>query len=153
VKLRLATFLVGLFCIPVVGQEPSQAKTELEGSWEGVYSVTQGLAPFKLKPGLVTLQFTGDKLLALNLLPVGPTGPINTPVSLGFALNTKASPKQIDYWQTADKKIGAVYELKGDELHLAVPESGEKCGFSPPRPKAVGGEDGSCAVLLVLKKK
>lgn len=152
-KLYIAALSVSVVCFGAVAPEARQSKTELQGSWEGVYSVTQGNPPFKLKPGLVTLQFEGDKLIALHLLPVGPTGPVNTPVPLGFALDTKARPKQIDYWQTPDKKIGAVYELKGDELHLAVPESGERCGFSPPRPKAVSGDADSCAVLLVLKRK
>jgi len=144
---------VVLFSIPATTKELRQTKTELEGNWEGVYSVTQGEPPLKLRPGLVTLQFQGDKLIALHLMPVGREGPVNLPVDLGFSLNPKATPKQIDYWQTPDEKIGAVYDLKGDELHLGVPERGEICGRNPPRPKAVSGDAGSCAVLLVLKRK
>ena len=148
--LRSVLLFAVLFSVPVTTQE---AKTELEGTWEGIYSVTQGGAPFKLRPGLVTLQFQGDKLMALHLMPVGREGPVNVPVALGFSLDTKATPKQIDYWQNPGETIGAVYDLKGDELHIGVPERGELCGSNPPRPKAVSGEAGSCSVLLVLKKK
>jgi len=42
--------------------------------------------------------------------------------------------------------------VNGDELKLAVPETGERCGRDVVRPKAVASVGDECAILLVLKK-
>jgi hypothetical protein len=98
---RFALFATGCLLSAALSAQSSSTptKTELEGRWEGAYSITQGRPQFKLAPGLVWLNFSGQKLTALHLLPA-PNGPTPDPAELSFSLDTKATPKQIDYWQS-----------------------------------------------------
>jgi hypothetical protein len=48
VKLYIAALSVSVVSFGAVAPEVRQSKTELQGSWEGVYSVTPGNPPFKL---------------------------------------------------------------------------------------------------------
>lgn len=137
-------------------------KTELEGAWVAVWSQFEGGPQFKLGAGevaSVTLNFTGDRLMATGLLPV-PVGtkPNPNPAELRFTLNTTAIPKQIDYWQPweagnppvpfgATNRIAATYELIGEELRMEIP----RCNETGPRPTAVSG-GAKCSIMLVFKR-
>jgi hypothetical protein len=104
----------------------------------------------------VVLVFKGTTLSALNLVPVDPVaGPKNPPApdELSFEINTKATPKTLDYWRDPAMKIQALYELKGDELSLAIPRNGSSCGVEQlPRPKGFSTTEDRCMIVLVLRR-
>lgn len=142
------------------GAAQAPATTELEGTWDAVWSQLQDKPPMKLGEGevaFVTLVFRGGELTATHLLPNWTPNP--NPVTLAFTLNTQTSPKQIDYWQPWESgkppvqfgptnKILAVYELAGDELRLELPV----CEDTGPRPTEIAGK-ARCSILLVLKRR
>jgi uncharacterized protein (TIGR03067 family) len=111
-------------------------KTELEGSWEGQKAVV-GTKERILKPGEVTMTFTGNKLLARGIVTADEQ-------PLAFKINATASPKQLDY--TADGRTRqCLYAIDGDKLTLAVPRLGI-------RPKAISPDE-SMTIMIFKRKK
>jgi len=137
--LRVALALCGfsvVFSVAVLGQ---QAPADLQGTWEGQQSSSRGRNVREFKPGEVRMVFAGDKLQGRGIVAVEER-------ALGFSVNVKATPKQIDYWdaEKPEKKFTAIYKIEGDTLILAVP-------VTDVRPTDFSGE--GRVVLLTLRRK
>jgi len=120
------------------GVARTEQKTDLEGTWEGVDSVTEGLVK-TFKPGEVRMVFTGDKLMATGILSHD-----ERPVA--FVINSAVSPKQFDFGTDKNSLAPCIYEIRADELLISVPAN------HTVRPKTISGDKGSGNVLLRLKR-
>jgi uncharacterized protein (TIGR03067 family) len=117
-------------------QNPQTGRTELEGVWEGVYSITDGKR-LDLAPGRVRLVFRGEVLLAKGLV---------TPDEreVRYTVNSATYPKQLDYADLTRTKP-CIYEIAAQRLRIAVPVD-----FT--RPKEFPAASTKTVVVLVLKR-
>ena len=120
-SILFAAFLVvtmtgpGIAARQQISAAPS-SKSELEGTWAGVYSATEGKTR-DLKPGEVKMTFQGPKLLAIGVTA-------HEQRELTYTLDSKASPKRLDFKDPKNQMEGAcIYEVSGDTLKIAVPSS------------------------------
>lgn len=111
-------------------------KTELEGNWVGEKAVV-GAGERLLKPGDMTMKFSGDKLLARGI--------INAEEQLlPFTIKSTARPKQFTFTAEGRTKE-CLYALDGDKLTLAIPRTGV-------RPAAIVPDD-SMLILTFRRAK
>lgn len=137
-RTSIAKALIGILSLFLSTGIAGQAPTELEGVWEGSYSITAG-KKWDLPPDQVRLTFSGAQLKAKGLV---------TPDErdVRFLVNSDASPKQFDYWESATRSKPCIYELRGDTLRIAVPT-----GYA--RPTAFPSEATKSVVVLALTRK
>jgi uncharacterized protein (TIGR03067 family) len=137
---RKKSIILGVLLVVVgsvsIGFAFQLPKTELEGSWEGQKAVV-GANEWILKPGEVTMTFTGNQLLARGITTAEEQ-------SLAFKINPTTSPKQLDY--TANGRTReCLYAMNGNTLTLAVPRLGI-------RPDAISA-DMSMTIFTLSRKK
>lgn len=141
-------WLIGLATVAIVLASPAaqylhaaQAVTELEGTWDGDYSSTEG-GKRVFKPGEVRMTFKGNKIFAVGIIAPGPDEH-----ELSFVANSKVTPKTLDYWEDPSKKFTGIYDIQGDTLRIGLPRG------TSTRPTAISGEKGSQTIVLALKKR
>jgi uncharacterized protein (TIGR03067 family) len=129
-----------VLCLVCAGlQQPGVAtQEELQGIWIGVRSqVGESIREFK--PGEVKMVFTATNLLATGIV---------TPseATLEYSVDATKSPKQLDYVDSAGRRMACIYEVHGDTLTLAVPRRSE-------RPASLKADSKRDAVIMTLKRQ
>ena len=130
-----------LVAFPLVQLSLGQGKpSELESVWEGQSPAAEGKTRV-LAPGTTRMTFKGDTLLAAGILSVEEK-------KLSFVIDTAVSPKRLDFWEDAPRRMLCLYSIDDDTLTIATSR-----GSYGPRPAEISSAPGSGAVLLVLKRK
>ena len=146
-RMRATTFLIAAVMFTTCGiaatdVTPRQAiaTSELKGAWVGE-SLQRGgrSAPPEMVKG-VRMTFSDSSLTI-----AGYFGPEEEAVS--YSVDRKASPHHLDISTPGGEKVPGIYEVRDGKLIVALPPKG-----SSERPKALTSEQGSTALLFVMRK-
>ena len=137
-----AAVIVTTLGIGAIDLAPRQATTtpELKGAWvgESLHRGGRSAPPEMVKSVRMTF---GETSLAI----AGYFGPDEEAVS--YSVDRKASPHHLDLSTPGGEKIPGIYEVRDGKLIVALPSKG-----SSERPKALTSEQGSAALLFVMRK-
>jgi len=138
--------LVSIFALPVTAESflarsQRDARTELEGTWDGVQS-TLAKKVRAYRSGELTMKFEGSKLTTIGLLSV-----LGEEKDTPFVIRPDRKPKEFDYQQGGGVTKECIYEMRGDRLILAIPRR------SAGRPTSFDSSTDSVTVVELRRRK
>ena len=138
----VCVFIVAFLALSHGLNSAAQVKSQfgpLEGTWVGVRSEIENIAPRVLSPGETKLVFKDDRIVGTGFLAP-------EEVEYSFKLNSAPKPGQLDMWIDEKRKYQCAYEVAGETLRIACGR-----GSDVPRPTVVAAT-GRGNILLVLKR-
>ena len=140
--ISLIAAVMTTFGIAATDAAPRQATatSELKGAWVGESMQRGGryAPPEMVKSVRMTFSET-------SLTIAGYFGPEEEAVS--YSVDREVSPHHLDISAPGGEKVPGIYEVRDGKLIVALPPKG-----STERPKALTSEQGSTALLFVMRK-